>query len=479
MKITPISSIKNFTFFLLLTLINSERKLIFVYEHARHGARGPSSGYNAILNDGVDEYRIDWGTDGELSAIGKIQHYYLGIRNRLKYSSLIDFNHYDPREILVHATDYNRTHQSISSELMAMYKDAKEEKLTDEEKKDWYFVNKDNIGQNESEIKSKIEEEIESLNGQVNPNSMLLINVHPFPKNRIFLVDNCKEIKVYRDEKCGNEVRALYKEFDEKYGNQCQKFFKLENKNYFTNYNKMKSITDHFICDYDNKKDLSAFHDETGIDLKEFYEFSKRFYGKFIFDWFIDEYTSGLEETHLMSDVLGYMDSRIKNKDKTTYKAPKMVLDAGHDTTVGPISRFMSSAFNIKYNTFCNFACNVYFELYEDNGDYFVDYFLDDEKLIDNMKYDEFKKKIQSKFWTDEQIENFCKNEDTKFNYKTDLEGNATLYMGISIISTSLFLVFGVSTIVIFRRLKKLEKKFNENPLLNNDLQGNELPDLS
>ena len=308
---------------------------------------------------------------------------------------------------------------------------------------------------------------------------MLLINVHPFPKNRIFLVDNCKEIKVYRDEKCGNEVRALYKEFDEKYGNQCQKFFKLENKNYFTNYNKMKSITDHFICDYDNKKDLSAFHEETGIDLKEFYEFSKRFYGKFIFDWFIDEYTSGLEETHLMSDVLGYMDSRIKNKDKITYKAPKMVLDAGHDTTVGPISRFMSSAFNIKYNTFCNFACNVYFELYEDNGDYFVDYYLDDEKLIDNMKYDEFKKKIQSKFWTDEQIENFCKNEDTKFNYKTDLEGNATLYMGISIISTSLFLVFGVSTIVIFRRLKKLEKKFNENPLLNNDLQGNELPDLS
>ena len=51
------------------------------------------------------------------------------------------------------------------------------------------------------------------------------------------------------------------------------KNFLNENKNYFINYNKMKSIT-----------------------------------------------TSGLEETHLISDDLGYMDLRIKNKDKITYK---------------------------------------------------------------------------------------------------------------------------------------------------------------
>ena len=42
-----------------------------------------------------------------------------------------------------------------------------------------------------------------------------------------------------------------------------------------------------------------------------------------------------------------------------------------------------------------------------------------------------------------------------------------------------LFLVFGFSLIVNFRSLKKLERKFNENPLLNNDLQCNELSNLS
>ena len=55
---------------------------------------------------------------------------------------------------------------------------------------------------------------------------MLLINAQSFTKNRIFLVDNCKLIKVYRDEKCGNEVTDLYKKFDEKYRDQCKKFFK-------------------------------------------------------------------------------------------------------------------------------------------------------------------------------------------------------------------------------------------------------------
>ena len=113
-------------FFILLFLINSygeARELIFVYEHARHGARGPSSSYDSIFENGYDEYKINWGTDGELSPIGKKQHYYLGLRNKIKYNDFMNFSEYDPRKILIHATDYNRTHQSILSELYGMYED--------------------------------------------------------------------------------------------------------------------------------------------------------------------------------------------------------------------------------------------------------------------------------------------------------------------------------------------------------------------
>ena len=115
---------KIFTFLPILIIfinINVEAKkgdLIFVYEHVRHGSRGPSASYNSILENGVDEYEIKWDYDGELSPIGKRQHYYLGVRNYIKYKDFINFTVYNPKEIFIHVTDYNRTHQSINSELI-------------------------------------------------------------------------------------------------------------------------------------------------------------------------------------------------------------------------------------------------------------------------------------------------------------------------------------------------------------------------
>lgn len=455
----------------------SDRKLIFVYEHVRHGARGPSSSYSSIFNDGWDEYRIHWDGDGELSPIGKKQHYYLGVRNRLKYKDLINFKKFDPREILIHATNYNRTHQSINSELLAMFPPGSESALNEEEKAYWKIINKENM--QDKDLADNIKESINELGNQVNKGSVPIFNIHPFPNKRIFLVDNCVKINAYRDEKCGKEVGDLYKYFNETYGEVLQKFFNFTSRANFFNYDKMKSITDHFVCDYDNQKDLSFFQSETGINLEKFYQDCKEFYGKFIFDWFVDEYTSGLEETHLMQDMLGYMERRIKNKDITTYKAPKMVMDVGHDTTVGPIARFIDSAFNCGYHKFCEFACNVYFELYDNlNNTYSVDYFMDDERLF-SIGFDEFKEKLTAKFWEDEKAEEFCGNEIEIIEHKTNQNKNSFLYLVISIISSSLFIIFSISFIVVFRRLKKLQKKMEDQPLFNVSMAGDELPDLN
>jgi len=336
-----------------------ERKLIFVYEHARHGARGPSSSHNSIFSNGRDEYNISWEFDGELSQIGKRQHYYLGVRNRIKYGNgkLINTDKYNPMELLIHATDYNRTHQSIYSELMGMFAHSKEEPLKDSEI-NYNLTNKYYLEKYDNETKKKIDEEIKKLGNEVNAGSIPIFNIHDFPPNRIFLVDYCTKIDNYRDEQVGKLVRDLYKEFNEKYAKIFGTFIGPGN---FTDFDKMKSITDHFICDYDGKKDFGNL--KNLINLDEFYDFARRFYGTFIFHWFIDGYTSGLEETHLMQDLIGYMDRRIKYENVTTYKAPKMVMDCGHDTTVGPIARYMNATFNVPYHTFCDFACNVYYEL--------------------------------------------------------------------------------------------------------------------
>ena len=354
---------------------------------------------------------------------------------------------------------------------MAMYENCIEPELNDKEME----YEQVNFRYFDKDFKKTINEELKKLGNKVNIKSAPVFNIKRFPDKRIFLVDKCTKLNQYRDEKVGKKVKEFYKEFDQKYANAFSKFM---NPSLFHDYNKMKSITDHFICDYDNHKDLSIVTDQ-GVNLEEFYEYSKRFYGSFIFDWFIDEYTSGLEETHLMQDLLGYMDRRIKHHPKITYHAPKMVMDCGHDTTVGPIARFMSSAFNVKYHPFCEFACNVYFELYKDtvySDKYYVDYYLDDEKLIDSMDYSQFKEKMQLNFWNDTYADQFCgKEDDTVFEQQNRIEEYSVFLLGATIISTSLFLIFLTSTFIFFRRFKKLEKKLKENPLLDKDLEGTEL----
>jgi hypothetical protein len=378
-------------------------------------------------------------------------------------------------EILIHATDYNRTHQSINSELLGMYGNFKEEELTQEEKNEYTMVNTKYLIESNPKLNASITNELNLIGNKVNDKSIPIFNIRRFKNGRIFLVDHCTKLDQYRDQKVGATVRKLYDEFADKYADKFKSFF--NHPQYFRDYNKMKSITDHFICDYDNKKDLSALVN-AGINETEFLNFSKRFYGNFIFNWFIDDYTSGLESTHLMQDLLGYMDRRIKYKDEITYKAPKMVMDCGHDTTVGPIARYMSSAFNITYHEYCEFACNVYFELYIDAGKksgYSVSYLLDDELLIERMDYKDFKEKMESKFWNDTYMSEFCgKEEDTYINKKSKLENYSTTLFEASILFTFLFILAMTMTFFFYAKLKILERKLKEEKLTKEILGENE-----
>ena len=110
-------------FLLLIPFISSEQ--IFVYEHSRHGARGPSSEYRSLFNNKTfyDEYAIHWDGDGELTLRGKMQHYILGIRNRYKYPNLFNYSNYDfnSNEILIHTTNSRRVKESAYNQLLGMF----------------------------------------------------------------------------------------------------------------------------------------------------------------------------------------------------------------------------------------------------------------------------------------------------------------------------------------------------------------------
>ena len=408
-------------------------ELIFVYQHIRHGARGPSASYNSLFVNGVDEFRVSWvgEGDGELTLVGKREHYDIGVRNRHKYGhgpnglGLIDFSTYDPEEVLFHVTDYNRTHQSLNSELMGMYQPGLLKTLTEKEKNGSYPPNQEvwlNKSKENDTLYQEIIKEIESLGNKTIVDNIPVFNVHTFGPNRTFnLENNCKNLENMRMASIENKTDLLYGYFL-KYKEQLRVFFDFDDDSFVTNIRMMNSITDHYISDYKNYKDLSVFRDETGIDLDEFMEKSGKFYHDWMYNYYCTNTTCSMESSRLMEDLLGYMERRIAIKDNTkSYKAPKMVIDCGHDTTVAPMQMFMYETWEDKpeygINTqYCGFACNIYFELYKTKDDipkYYVFYYIDDD-LKHVFEYNEFYDTVKKHIYTQEEIVEYCITDEEK-----------------------------------------------------------------
>ena len=419
-------------FYLIDTKEDDNLELIFVYQHIRHGGRGPSSSYNSLFKNGIDEFRVSWEGegDGELTLVGRRQHYAIGVRNRHKYGKgknglgLIDFSTYNPEEVLFHVTDYNRTHQSINSELIGMYQPGALKTLTQiqiEESnppntKVWLEKQKKN-----DLLYNDIIEEIKSLGNKTIIDNIPVFNVHPFGPNRTFnLETNCKNLSKMREENLKGKEDLLYGYFLQ-HKEKLKEFFKFEDYSYFTDIRMMNSITDHYISDYYNDKDLTAFHNITGIDLDEFMEKSGKFYHDWMYNYYCSNTTCSMEASRLMEDLLGYMERRIQYYPNTTYKAPKLVIDCGHDTTVAPMQMFMFETWEDKpeygVNTqYCGFACNLYFELYKDRNDsakYYVYYYIDDE-LIHIFDYKEFNDTVRAHIFSQDEITEYCITDEQK-----------------------------------------------------------------
>ena len=254
-------------------------------------------------------------------------------------------------------------------------------------------------------------------------------------------------------------------------------FFGFENDSYFTNIRMMNSIADHYISDYKNFKNLTEFHDKTGIDLEEFYNMSTKFYVDWVYNYFCTNDTCSMEASRLMEDLLGYMKRRIDlGHNGKSYKAPKMVIDCGHDTTVAPMQMFMYEAWedkpeygiNIQY---CGFSCNLYFELYKKNGEkkYYVFYYMDDE-LKHIFDYDEFEKTIREHIYSQAQIEQYCssksgesKKEEESETFSESFKNHTALWMGFfTTCFTTLLGIIGI--VILIMKLRKNNNDIGERP---------------
>ena len=421
---------------------------IFVYEHVRHGARGPASEYQSLFNNKTfyDEYAINWDGDGELTLKGKMQHYILGIRNRYKYPNLINYSYFNPEEILIHSTNLRRVKESAYNQLLGMYypiikssslknNSALITKMSEEKRfyyppnyEVWKYktTNKYHKIINEAELSIKILEENKQNNkrtyltegifniNEINRKQGTNISILPFENNRTFFKRKCLNHKKYINYNHRKNYQKVIKGLlEKKYGNQLQNFFEYQKKEWLYGIHHSFSIIDHYISNYEDGKDLRFFLNSTEINKEDFYKTCKKVYDYWLYHIFCDKKSCVMESSKLMEDLITYMDKKINDKN---YKI-NMVLDFGHDVTVGPMQLFMYKAFDVDY-TICSFSCNIYFELYKklskDNKErYYVRYYVDDDLRL-NIPYGEFKKNVIRNIWTNKQKDEFCRGNIIK-----------------------------------------------------------------
>ena len=445
-----------FNYFFLLTIIHIyyiHTEPIFVYEHSRHGARGPSSEYRSLFNNKTfyDEYAIHWDGDGELTVKGKMQHYILGIRNRYKYPNLFNYSNYryNPEEILVHVTSSRRVKESAYNQLLGMFNPVLKNidnnnttlitKISEEKKfyyppniEIWKYKTKNKYYKiiTEAEMSIKLlEEKNNNMNSfltegifnlsEINKQRGTNITFNSYEKNRTFFKRTCLNHEKYINyNQRKNYQKYIKVMIEKKYGNKLQNFFEYQKKEWLYSIHRSFSIIDHYISNYEEGKNLNYFLNSTNINKDEFYKVCKKVYDYWLFHIFCDKKSCVMESSKLMEDLITYMDKKIHDENNKI----KMVLDFGHDVTVGPMQLFMFQAFDVDY-TVCSFSCNIFFELHKklskDNKErYFVRYFVDDDLRL-NIPYAEFKKNVLNNIWTTRQKDEFCRGNIIKVLYPT------------------------------------------------------------
>ena len=93
-------------------------KLLFVWKHFRHGARGPYIAVN--LKTHLDFIGETWNTMGELTPLGLRMHYLLGVSTKKEYANFIS-EKYNPNELYITSTNVNRTLISVYAFLKGFY----------------------------------------------------------------------------------------------------------------------------------------------------------------------------------------------------------------------------------------------------------------------------------------------------------------------------------------------------------------------
>ena len=429
-----------FIFFLFISNTNEKEiddeengKLLFVWEHFRHGARGPYANFDPVT--WVDFLGVKWESIGELNPSGLRAHYLLGIATRKKYKNFLS-EKYNPNEIIIISSDVNRTIASAMSNLQGIYNNYTTPNLT------YSQINRSIINSYNKTYQSKIDKKKEEIKESYIQNGISIIPIHSFPKYPLKELSN-----------------QFYQYTHDTYGEYIFKFMNIswkDNKDYIWKDPNLLYICDTYIADYYAGREMENIK-KTGIDMDAFYNHCLN-------STIVDTYVAyGIPPTKasyitvspLFRTIFDYMDKRIylnehNNSDSINSSYPKYIIYSGHDSTVAAIDVFLEYEFNITFDI-PEYTTSQYFELWEINKTYYIKYLVNQKEKA-KYEFSRFKKAIFEKIIPKDELEDICfgRNDTAKENLFKIL-----FFSSISLATVCLLLL--ISLLILEARRKKLE----------------------
>ena len=384
---------------------NKDSKLLFIFEHYRHGARSPCNGLDENYVDLLGE---KWNGDCELSEKGYLQHYLIGLEHREKYYDFLNFNKYNPNNIKVFSTNTNRTLTSIQTQLMGLFNTSY---------------------------------------------SNIVIPVHIYEENNN---DNTIKPLFYytKDKTCPNLEKYLEKNLkSEKLKNMTNYFNNNYNDIIKTIYNKtnidikkIEKFCSIYISDYvddrnlEKIKHLSFNKDELYNDCSDVIHL-KHFERKIGEN--LDFYAIMVMSPY-MRKIINYMDNIIlyKNNDRINDEnnITKYVIYSGHDTSLSLMQYTLYKIFDLKINKIPYASFMNFYLIEEENKNYYVHYYYNDKKMME-IEYAKFKKKIIDNIKPDYSIEDFCIDLNSSYNKIILILSSISIFLFIVLISLCCYFI--------------------------------------
>ena len=465
-------------------------------ETSAYSGENLEKGFEMLIKEIYQKYKVEQkGNDlydlerpGELTGMGQRMHYLLGLRNRERYITNFKFlsEKFDPHEILIYSSSFNRTLNSVGSQIQGLYPQYMElgERITE----DQITRAKPRVA-----LSNNITEHEKSLGERALPNYMVVAPIRMINHNEkkiiIYDIPKCLFRRDEWREKNYNSLDSLkniVKKFNDEYVDKIKKYYKKD-QNYDIHF--VDNFCDAFIAGYTEGKDMKIIK-ESGVDQTSLLNYCYNFSALNFRDWISgdkDRTLATMEVSKQMREFIYYMKKRVDAdiagediaKKLEDYSRPKMMMISAHDSTVSTYEMFFAKIFNnndaISFYRYPYFATQIALEVVTDGSvdsktktysDYIINYYFNDE-LVFNRTMEEFIKAVEPALWSDEKIDEYC-----HFVEKEEKEDTG-VYIYLTITFSCLSAILLIILVILIIKMAKNKSVIDKGGVLLNSYDQN------